>query len=71
MYFTFWNVCLGLENDRRSNDVLKDVDSIHISATFRDIGSDRSYAEVFLQAYYSPSDHFIKVLSSTVDAKVK
>lgn len=61
---------LGLTDSRRANDILKDVDQIRISATFRDIGGERSYTEFLLQAYYSPTDHFIKVSTSTEDARV-
>ncbi|XP_065221551.1 CD109 antigen-like [Planococcus citri] len=61
---------LGLANTQQGSEVLKDVDSIHITATFRDIASERSYTELYLQAYYSPTDHFIKVSTSTTDARV-
>ena len=60
----------GLGNNQQGSDTLKDVDSIHISATFKDIGGERSFTELYLQAYYSPTDHFIKVSTSTTDARV-
>lgn len=60
---------LGL-NNRRSNEILKDVDHLRINVAFRDISGDRSYAEFILVSYYSPSDHFIKVSSSTREGKV-
>ncbi|KAK7573777.1 hypothetical protein V9T40_010968 [Parthenolecanium corni] len=61
---------LGLKDNRRANDVLKDVDHLRVNVAFRDISGDRSYAEFVLVSYYSPSDHFIKVSSSTRNAKV-
>lgn len=60
----------GLGNNQQASDTLKDVDSIHISATFRDVGGERSFTELYLQVYYSPTDHFIKVSTSTTDARV-
>lgn len=67
----FKNLCIsGLKDSRRINEVLKDVDYIRIAATFRDVSGERSYSDFILMSYYSPSDHFIKVLTSTEDAKV-
>lgn len=63
-------VFVGLKDNRRANDVLKDVDHLRVNVAFRDISGDRSYAEFVLVSYYSPSDHFIKVSSSTRNAKV-
>jgi len=74
---TEWFFCIlfelcvsGLKDNRRANEVLKDVDHLRVNVAFGDISGDRSYSEFILISYYSPSDHFIKVSSSTREAKV-
>lgn len=64
------SLCAGLKDNRRANEVLKDVDYVRITATYKDWYGERSYTEFLLLSYYSPTDHFIKVWTSTEDARV-
>lgn len=61
---------LGLDKDKRAAEILKDIESMKIQATFKDMYSERSNAELLLLTHYSPSQHHLKVWTSTKDAKV-
>lgn len=41
-----------------------------IFASFKDMFGERSSTELLLLAHYSPSEHHLKVWTSTKDAKV-
>ncbi|RZF46948.1 hypothetical protein LSTR_LSTR016470 [Laodelphax striatellus] len=62
---------LGLEDNKRSTEILKDIDSMRISASYKDANGDRTTAELLLLAHYSPLNHHIKVDTSTSQPKVK
>lgn len=63
---------LGLsEGDPKvANEVLKDIDSMKILAYFKDIENSHAQAELLLFSHFSPSDHQIKISTSTRNAKV-
>lgn len=63
---------LGLDEDSSTNpvEVLNDVESIKVSAYFRDSLGERAQTELLLMAHYSPNNHHIKITTSTKDAKV-
>ncbi|KAL4122063.1 hypothetical protein QTP88_014463 [Uroleucon formosanum] len=61
---------LGLENDKRASEVLKDIESMKIYGSFKDMYGERSTSELLLLTHYSPSQHHLKVWTSTKDAKV-
>ncbi|RZF41336.1 hypothetical protein LSTR_LSTR000050 [Laodelphax striatellus] len=61
---------LGLEDNKRSTEILKDIDSMRISASYKDANGDRTTAELLLLAHYSPLNHHIKVDTSTSQPKV-
>lgn len=65
----FFNVA-GLENDKRASEILKDIESMKIQTTFTDMNGDKSSTELLLLTHYSPSQHHLKVWTSTKDAKV-
>uniref|UniRef100_A0A8D8R0S6 CD109 antigen n=1 Tax=Cacopsylla melanoneura TaxID=428564 RepID=A0A8D8R0S6_9HEMI len=63
---------LGLnEGDPKvANEVLKDIESMKIQAFFKDIENSNAQADLLLFSHYSPSDHQIKISTSTRNAKV-
>ncbi|XP_046661974.1 CD109 antigen isoform X3 [Homalodisca vitripennis] len=61
---------LGLEENKRAIDMLKDIESMRITASFKDPTGDRSQTELLLLSHYSPNSHHIKVHTSTKNAKV-
>lgn len=56
--------------DRRTIEMIKEIDSMKVSADFKDIEGERAHADLLLLSHYSPSSHHIKVYTSTKDAKV-
>lgn len=65
-----FNHFTGLENDKRASEVLKDIESMKVFASFKDMFSERSNTELLLLTHHSPSQHHLKVWTSTKDAKV-
>lgn len=61
---------LGLDEDKRATEILKDIDSMRITASFKDPEGERTSADLLLLSHYSPMNHHIKVSTSTVNAKV-
>lgn len=62
---------LGFDSeDRRALEMLKDIDSMKISADFKDIEGERAHADLLLLSHFSPTNRHIKVHTSTKDAKV-
>lgn len=65
-----WFHFKGLDEDKRAAEILKDIDSMRISASFKDPEGERVNAELLLLSHYSPLNHHVKVSTSTVNAKV-
>jgi len=61
---------IGLENDNSASEILKDIDSMRVLASFKDMFGERLHTELLLLTHYSPSQHHLKVWTSTKDAKV-
>lgn len=62
---------LGLEENRRSREVLNDIYAMRVQIFFRDSQGGQAQADAFLTTHYSPLNRQIKVSSSTQHAKVK
>lgn len=65
-----FNYFVGLGVSKDGSDLLKTVDSMKIYATFKDMFGELSTADLYLFTHYSPSQHHLKVWTSTKDAKV-
>nr|CAD7430447.1 unnamed protein product [Timema monikensis] len=61
---------LGYDENARSKDLLNDIQSMKISASFLDARGERVGADLLLLSHFSPMNHHIKVSTSTRDAKV-
>ncbi|XP_075216528.1 macroglobulin complement-related [Lycorma delicatula] len=61
---------LGLDEDRRASEILKDIESMRITASFKDKEGERITTDLLLLSHYSPLNHHVKVSTSTVNAKV-
>lgn len=73
IFIILFNYFIGLENDKQASETLKDIDSMKIRASFKDFKDtleDTSATELLLLTHYSPSQHHLKVWTSTKDAKV-
>nr|CAD7577964.1 unnamed protein product [Timema californicum] len=60
---------LGYDENARSKDLLNDIQSMKISASFLDARGERVGADLLLLSHFSPMNHHIKVSTSTRDAK--
>ncbi|XP_014293821.1 CD109 antigen [Halyomorpha halys] len=61
---------LGLAGNDNPYEILNDVDSMRIYASFKDGEGERAQTELLLFSHYSPSNRHIKVSTTTKDAKV-
>lgn len=60
---------LGIDNPRVLES-LNDISAMRVSAYFKDTWGERANAELLMAAHHSPSNHHIKVTSSTSDPRV-
>ncbi|VVC38101.1 Hypothetical protein CINCED_3A025405 [Cinara cedri] len=61
---------LGFGISKDGSDLLKNIDSMKIYVHFKDMFGETSTADLYLLTHYSPSQHHLKVWTSTKDAKV-
>jgi len=64
-------VCFtGYDENRRARELLNDIQSMRIQADYSDWMGERTTSTMLLLSHYSPTNHHIKVSTSTRDAKV-
>ncbi|XP_063238725.1 CD109 antigen-like [Bacillus rossius redtenbacheri] len=61
---------LGYDENVRAKELLNDIKSMRIVATFHDAMGGQVSARLQLLSHFSPMNHHIKVSTSTTDAKV-
>lgn len=61
----------GYEENKRSKELLADVQSMKVSAYFKDGLGERANSDLQLLSHFSPNNHHIKVSTSTQHAKVR
>ncbi|XP_023724230.1 CD109 antigen [Cryptotermes secundus] len=61
---------LGYDENRRARELLNDIQSMRITADYSDGMGERTSSTMLLLSHFSPTNHHIKVSTSTRDAKV-
>ncbi|XP_055376431.1 CD109 antigen [Condylostylus longicornis] len=61
---------LNIENNRNGEDVLTNIQTLKLEATFNDGTGEFVRAELMLLSHYSPKNRHIKINTSTKNAKV-
>lgn len=60
----------GYDENRRARELLNDIQSMRITADYSDGMGERTASTMLLLSHFSPTNHHIKVSTSTRDAKV-
>ncbi|KAJ9591586.1 hypothetical protein L9F63_001940, partial [Diploptera punctata] len=61
---------LGYDEDKKARERLNEIQSMRITADYTDGETERTTSNLLLLAHHSPTNHHIKVSTSTKDAKV-
>ncbi|KAL1110500.1 hypothetical protein AAG570_008028 [Ranatra chinensis] len=77
-YHGIWELTIDLHSElskyissgKRANEIFNDIESMKITAYFKDSLGMRAQNDLILNSHYSPNNHNIKVGTSTKQAKV-